>query len=236
MSAGKPAGMARVELWPEVTAVEVALMGPNSSRRRLPRYAARMGSRSRSNPAIVLIGNPTAQNPFIVETPFGALAVGRRDGFQKGQLVADWLVDDAAAPLCTCDDDAALEHATRLRDYFAGNLRALDTLPVGEGTLFQRRVWSAARRIPPGETRTYLWIAQQLDEGHALCRAVGQALRRNPLPVVVPCHRVVGASGIGGYAGKQDGVLAAIKLGLLQFEARLVGGLLDCAPPRQPGT
>lgn len=185
-------------------------------------------------------GNLAVSNLGVVATPFGAIAVGRRgdrqfDG-QNSPLVVDWLVDEAPVPLCVCNDESALEYAARLRDYFAGDLRALDTLPVGQGTPFQRNVWSAARRIPPGETRTYLWIAQQLDGGHALCRAVGQALRRNPLPVIVPCHRVVSASGLGGYAGKQDGVLAAIKLGLLQFEARLVGGLLDCAPSRQPGT
>jgi O-6-methylguanine DNA methyltransferase len=64
-------------------------------------------------------------------------------------------------------------------------------------------------------------VAHELGGGHALCRAIGQALRRNPLPVVVPCHRVVAASGLGGYAGAREGAMTSIKRGLIDFEVRV---------------
>jgi methylated-DNA-[protein]-cysteine S-methyltransferase len=86
--------------------------------------------------------------------------------------------------------------------YFQGQLTALDTLPlVYSGTAFQERVWAALRRIPPGETRSYAELATTV--GHARAsRAVGTANGRNPLPIVVPCHRVIAAGGkLGGYGG-----------------------------------
>ncbi|MFH1003370.1 MAG: MGMT family protein [Chloroflexota bacterium] len=75
-----------------------------------------------------------------------------------------------------------------------------DGLDLSGATPFQRRVWGVTRLIPRGETRSYGWVAGQL--GVASARAVGQALARNPLPVIVPCHRVVAADGgPGGYRG-----------------------------------
>jgi methylated-DNA-[protein]-cysteine S-methyltransferase len=160
----------------------------------------------------------------IIETPIGTLAVGRRDG----RLAVDWLVDgdDAAAKSPAAElrvdpaDPEPAAIADAIRAYFAGDGAALARIPTGAGTDFQRRVWDACRTIPAGETRTYGWIAGQLGGGHALCRAVGQALRRNPLPIVVPCHRVVAEGGLGGYAGDRTGELARIKRRLLAFEAR----------------
>ena len=199
-------------------------MGTDSSRRRRRRYAALVGRyaalvapRPRRHPAIAQPSPLAASGPFVVDSPIGALAVGRRNG----HLVADWLVNGAAAPPCAPDDLAALETVARIRAYLAGDFSSLDALPVGNGTPFQRSVWTASRRIPFGETRTYLWVAHELGGGHALCRAIGQALRRNPLPVVVPCHRVVAASGLGGYAGAREGAMTSIKRGLIDFEARV---------------
>jgi O-6-methylguanine DNA methyltransferase len=68
---------------------------------------------------------------------------------------------------------------------------------------FQLRVYEAISQIPHGETRTYAWVAQKIRPGMA-CRAVGQALRKNPLPILIPCHRVVGASALGGFMGRTD--------------------------------
>lgn len=236
MSEGKPAGIGREDAWLEdawleETAVEGALMGPDSSRRRRRRYAALVAPRPRRHPAIAQPDRVSVSGPFLVHSPIGALAVGRRNG----HLVADWLVDGATAPPCETDDLAALETVARIRAYFAGDFSSLDALPVGNGTPFQRDVWNASRHVPFGETRTYLWIAHELGGGHALCRAIGQALRRNPLPVVVPCHRVVAASGLGGYAGARAGAMTTIKRGLIEFEAHLAGGVLDCVPSRPPG-
>jgi len=90
----------------------------------------------------------------------------------------------------------------RLRDYFAGYRAAFaDELELSEATAFQRQVWQLTRLIPYGETRSYGWVAEQLGKA-AAGRAVGQALGRNPLPVIIPCHRVVAKDGgLGGYSG-----------------------------------
>ncbi len=189
-----------------------------------------MGSRLRRHPAIAQPDRVSVSGPFVVHSPIGALAVGRRNG----HLVADWLVDGATAPPCETDDLAALDTVARIRAYFAGDFSSLDVLPVGNGTPFQLDVWNASRRIPFGETRTYLWVALELGGGHALCRAIGQALRRNPLPVIVPCHRVVAASGLGGYAGARAGAMTTIKSGLIEFEAHLAGGVLFFVSRRPP--
>jgi len=92
------------------------------------------------------------------------------------------------------------------------------TVPyVLAGTPFQQRVWLALTRIPAGETLTYGELAASLDSG---ARAVGNACRRNPVPIIVPCHRVVAANGIGGYAGSTAGPVLARKRWLLDHENR----------------
>jgi O-6-methylguanine DNA methyltransferase len=87
-------------------------------------------------------------------------------------------------------------------DYFAGDLTALDPLPTATGgTPFQRRVWQALRRIKPGTTKSYGQIAAEIGRPHSY-RAVGAANGANPIAIVVPCHRVIGANGsLTGYGG-----------------------------------
>jgi methylated-DNA-[protein]-cysteine S-methyltransferase len=94
-----------------------------------------------------------------------------------------------------------LEAARQLWAYFAGQLRQFQ-LPLDiEGTDFQRRVWGQVAAIPYGETRSYMQIAQALGSPGAV-RAVGAANGANPVPIVVPCHRVIGAKGrLVGYGG-----------------------------------
>ncbi|WP_297527426.1 methylated-DNA--[protein]-cysteine S-methyltransferase [Thiohalobacter sp.] len=82
-------------------------------------------------------------------------------------------------------------------------------------TAFQARVRAALLAIPPGQTRTYGELAAVLGSAP---RAVGQACRRNPLPLFVPCHRVVAADGAGGFGGHRDGPVAALKRRLLEHE------------------
>lgn len=88
-----------------------------------------------------------------------------------------------------------------LEEYFAGN-RKVFTVPLDlRGTEFQKKVWEALREIPYGETRSYKEIAEKIGNPKA-SRAVGMANHRNPIGIVVPCHRVVGANGkLTGYAG-----------------------------------
>ncbi len=99
-----------------------------------------------------------------------------------------------------CDD-----LAERLKSYFGGNKATFpDELDLLEATPFQRAVWETTRLIPYGETRSYTWVAEQIKQPAAV-RAVGQALARNPLPVIVPCHRVVASDGkLGGFSGGLD--------------------------------
>ncbi len=105
-------------------------------------------------------------------------------------------------------DAAPFEQAiAQLRGYFAGELHEFELPLAPAGTSFQRRVWDALQRIPYGETRSYGELARTLGNAGA-CRAVGAANRRNPIPIIIPCHRVIGGDGSltgfgGGLATKQ---------------------------------
>jgi len=90
----------------------------------------------------------------------------------------------------------------RLKVYFSGHRTTFpDKLDLSRATRFQREVWEITRLIPYGETRSYGWVAKQIKRPKAV-RAVGQALSKNPLPIIVPCHRVVASDGkLGGFGG-----------------------------------
>lgn len=82
----------------------------------------------------------------------------------------------------------------RIKRYLSGEVVLFnDKLDLSGATPFQRAVWQATGSIPYGETRSYAWVAQQI--GRLGARAVGQALARNPLPIIIPCHRVIGGDG-----------------------------------------
>ncbi len=124
------------------------------------------------------------------------------------------------APAETVPGDAGLADrvVAQLRGYFADPLASFDVpLELG-GTSFQRRVWRALMAIPPGMVHTYGMLARRLGTSP---RAVGGACRANPVPVIVPCHRVVASGGLGGYAGHTGGSVLAIKEWLLEHESRL---------------
>jgi methylated-DNA-[protein]-cysteine S-methyltransferase len=106
----------------------------------------------------------------------------------------------------------------QLAEYFAGARTAFELPLEPPGTPFQQTVWSALREIPLGETRTYLELAVQLGNPKAT-RAVGAANGRNPLSIIVPCHRVIGSSGaLTGYAGGESA-----KRWLLRHEQSVAG-------------
>jgi methylated-DNA-[protein]-cysteine S-methyltransferase len=108
----------------------------------------------------------------------------------------DWEQDEALPPL--------YEARGQLLEYFAGRRTTFDLPLMPAGTAFQVRVWKALLGIPHGETRTYGDVAQALGERMAV-RAVGAAIGRNPISVIIPCHRVIGAGGaLTGYAGGLD--------------------------------
>ncbi len=102
----------------------------------------------------------------------------------------------------TCSLHLFRDLMERLKVYFGGHRTTFpDKLDLSQATHFQREVWEITRRIPYGETRSYAWIAEQIRKPRAM-RAVGQALGKNPLPIIVPCHRVVASDGkLGGFSG-----------------------------------
>ncbi len=146
----------------------------------------------------------------VLDSPLGRLGII----LHSGRLArVDYLPD--TAPLQVPASLAARRAATELAGYFV-DPRQRFSVPLAPATTpFQQRLLTALRAIPAGQTRSYGELAAQLGSG---ARAVGNACRRNPLPIVVPCHRVVGASGIGGYAGHTTGPELQRKRWLLEHE------------------
>lgn len=141
-----------------------------------------------------------------LETPIGGLALYTREGVLCGLSFAhrgahEWLERRwPEAEIREASDPGGV--ATRLRAYFAGDLRAIDDIAVDTGgTPFQQRVWKALREIPVGQTTSYGALALRLGAPTAV-RAVGAANGRNPIAVVIPCHRVIASDGtLCGYGG-----------------------------------
>ncbi len=135
------------------------------------------------------------ENSIVIETPAGRLTLVADD---KALTAIRFGGTPAAAKAAS----PVLEQAAReLREYFAGTRREFTVPLAPEGSAFQKKVWKALEGIPYGQTRTYKQIAEQIGHDKAF-RAVGMANNRNPLPIVVPCHRVVGSDGtLTGYAG-----------------------------------
>ena len=109
----------------------------------------------------------------------------------------------------------AIEVEAALEDYFIDSSKPLAFSILQQGSKFQRRVWQYLIMIPIGETRTYGEVAEALGTG---ARAVANACRQNPTPIIVPCHRIVAANGLGGYAGKTEGFEVGVKQWLLTHE------------------
>jgi methylated-DNA-[protein]-cysteine S-methyltransferase len=150
-----------------------------------------------------------------VESPVGALKLVASD---KGLAAILWANDSPRrVPLTGLVENdrhpVLLKTERQLEEYFAGSRRAFD-LPLDmRGTTFQKDVWEALLAIPYGETRSYGQLAKQLGRPSA-SRAVGAANGRNPISIVVPCHRVIGSSGkLTGFAGGLD-----VKARLLDME------------------
>lgn len=106
--------------------------------------------------------------------------------------------------------------AKNIRKYFSNPRTSFDCELQTAGTAFQQRVWLQLQKIPPGQVRTYGELANELNTSP---RAVGNACRANPVPLVIPCHRVVAKNGLGGFAGNTKGQTVDVKRWLLNFEA-----------------
>lgn len=137
----------------------------------------------------------------VIDTPLGCLLVaGSPNGLTRINFQAG--TQAITPPESWREQPAAFVEATRqLQAYFHGDLRQFDLPLAPQGTAFQLQVWQAMQAIPYGGTATYAELARQVGRPQS-ARAVGGASSRNPLPVVVPCHRVVGSDGsLTGYAG-----------------------------------
>jgi methylated-DNA-[protein]-cysteine S-methyltransferase len=141
--------------------------------------------------------------------PFGTLGIRTSDGC-LAEIV--FLKPSAALPP---RDGVAERACEQLEAYLADPEFRFDLPLASRGTRFQRRVWSKISAIAPGRTRSYGEIAREIDSA---ARAVGQACGANPLPLVVPCHRVLAAGGIGGFAHHEGGFHLSVKRWLLAYE------------------
>lgn len=154
-----------------------------------------------------------AQSPYdlLVDSPVGRLGLR----VTAGRLSATDFLYAGSASAREAADPVALRAARHLEAYFA-QPRSGFTLPLAlSGTDFQRRVWQALQGIGSGQTMTYGELARRLGTG---ARAVGGACRANPVPIVVPCHRVVASGGPGGFGGALDGPALGTKHWLLAHE------------------
>ena len=149
----------------------------------------------------------------VIDTPVGRLFVGASDEglhlikfldqrASEDELIAE--LEGAAGESASRGGAAVDEPVRQLREYFAGERDEFDLPLAPRGTEFQRRVWEALRSIPTGVTTSYGAIAEAIGKPTA-SRAVGAANGKNPISIVVPCHRVIGSNGtLTGYGGGLD--------------------------------
>jgi methylated-DNA-[protein]-cysteine S-methyltransferase len=147
---------------------------------------------------------------------------------RAGRLTGIEMLGTAAALRAPAAGSLVAEVARQLAVYFEDPAFRFDLPLETGGTPYQRRVWDALTRIPPGEPPSYGALAREVGGG---ARAVGGACRANPIPIVIPCHRVVAVSGLGGYMGAREGTGSrpdsaeplAVKAWLLAHERRVRG-------------
>lgn len=150
----------------------------------------------------------------IIATPLGRVAI-RMAGDAVSAL--DYLpADTPEQPPTNAATQGVIE---QLEAYFRDSRSSFGVPLTPAGTAFQRKVWEALQAIPSGTVLTYGELARQLDTA---ARAIGGACRSNPIPILIPCHRVVGRQGLGGYAGEVTGDPLAIKRWLLRHEGVVV--------------
>ncbi len=158
----------------------------------------------------------------VIDSPIGPLTLAGRAGRLSHLLMDGHRHSPKEMDTWEPDDTAFEAVVDQLRRYFAGTLTEFDVDLDVVGTDFQRRVWAALQTIPFGETRSYGELARQIGSPGA-SRAVGLANGRNPVSIIVPCHRVIGADGsLTGYGGGTDR-----KQFLLDLEHRPPTGAAD---------
>lgn len=147
----------------------------------------------------------------IFTAPFATLGLKLS---QQAVCELDFIFDDVPKSIFQSED--AEKVAEQLDYYFENPLYQFDLNVSPEGTLFQKSVWKQMQKIPSGASLTYSEVAEELQSG---ARAVGNACRKNPIPLIIPCHRIVAKNGLGGFAGETSGQLTDIKRWLLNHES-----------------
>jgi methylated-DNA-[protein]-cysteine S-methyltransferase len=151
----------------------------------------------------------TKRQAFQYNAPFGALSLSFEDKRFVG--LAFSVPENSLSTLPAWASPAC----QFLDQYFSQKQPSIPALSL-QGTAFQVKVWSRLASIPYGHTLTYGDLAKELDSAP---RAIGQAVKRNPFPLYLPCHRVVAKAGVGGFDGHSQGRLINIKQWLLDFES-----------------
>ncbi|KLU10810.1 MULTISPECIES: methylated-DNA--[protein]-cysteine S-methyltransferase [Kocuria] len=143
----------------------------------------------------------TTRRHALVESPIGPLALVEENGALAALSVEGARQGPVPDSFGARDDDVLPHVREQLDDYFAGRLQEFDADVVLHGTPFQVRVWNALAQVPYGTTGTYGQLARTIGAPRA-AQAVGAANGRNPVSLLVPCHRIIGANGrLTGYAG-----------------------------------
>ena len=141
-----------------------------------------------------------------IRTPAGQLVLYSQQGVISK---VDWGLDDGLYP-------QNHEIQQQFRQYWLNTDKRININLLIQGSAYRHKVWAELCKIPFGETITYSALAGKIGSS---ARAVGNACRDNPYPVIIPCHRVVSVSGMGGYCGQTEGDFMAIKYKLLDYEA-----------------
>ena len=147
----------------------------------------------------------------VISSPFASLGLKLEQQSLSG---LDFIFEDISQPFFK--NEMAESIAEQIGHYFSNPQYQFDISLSPDGTEFQKSVWKQMQTIPCGYSRTYSEVAGSLKSG---ARAVGNACRKNPIPLIIPCHRIVAKNGLGGFAGETSGQLIEVKQWLLNHES-----------------
>jgi len=151
------------------------------------------------------------KNFYYYNSPIGELTIIEHEGFITNVNFGKTEFDNSEYVLN--ETDILKESVKQLKEYFNRKRKEFNLPLKPNGTIFMKNVWKSLCNIPYGETKSYIYIAKEIGNDKA-CRAVGMANNKNPIPIIIPCHRVIGKNGkLVGYAGGLD-----VKEKLLELE------------------
>jgi len=156
------------------------------------------------------MANLNIKYDVFIDTPVGNVGVLLED---NAIIQIDYIKSSSKQTLLNNSLTKSIK--TQFTNYFKDPSSAFTLAILPSGTIFQKKVWNALLKIQFRETLTYGELAKQLNTS---ARAIGNACRNNPIPIIIPCHRIVSKKDIGGYSGKTNGEMLSIKRYLLKHE------------------